>query len=192
MLTDSNSYFSVPHQFSVYLSPWDKSLPLPSEDQLRDLQSVGLKLLTDVKGLEASCLLQLRQIDNEAKAVVDFLKLQSRKIDLVLQHIIESESHNGDKAQGLQFGGSGIQVISTQPLNVGDYYQTQIYIRGELVAVMCIAQIKQCQAIGSAPSSWQCDLDFVQILDDDVEQLVKASLNVQQKLLKQRKQKTSN
>lgn len=34
---------------------------------------------------------------------------------------------------------------------------------------------------------WQTDFEFSQILESDVEQLVKASLNVQQKQLKLRK-----
>ncbi|QBF84379.1 hypothetical protein EXU30_18170 [Shewanella maritima] len=189
MLPDSNSYFSVPHQFSAYLTLWDNSQPLPSEEQLRDLQSVGLQLLTEVKGLEANCLLQLRQIDNDAKAVVDYLKLQSRKIDLVLQYILENEQQQGEPVNGIQFGGSGISILSSEPLNVGEHYQTQLFIRSELVALLCFCKVKACKEL---EGQWHCQLDFSQILEDDVEQLVKASLNVQQKMLKRRKQQQSS
>ncbi|MBR9727015.1 hypothetical protein ACFOD0_00320 [Shewanella intestini] len=185
MLADSNSYFSVPHQFSAYLNLWDNHTPIPSQDQLRDMQSVGLQLLTDVKAMEANCLLQLRQLDNEAKAVVDFLKLQSRKIDLVLQHILESEQQQGDPVVGVQFGGSGISVLSPAALIEGQHYQVQLFMRTELVALLCIAKVVQCKAV---EQQWLCEFEFSQILDDDVEQLVKASLNVQQKMLKRRKQ----
>lgn len=58
---------------------------------LRSMQSLGIQLLSEVKTLEANCLLQLRHLDNDAKAVVDFLKLQSRKVDLVLQHVLEKK-----------------------------------------------------------------------------------------------------
>ncbi|GGB59835.1 hypothetical protein K8B83_11170 [Shewanella inventionis] len=191
MIPDSNSYFSVPHSFNAYLSLWDASKGLPSEDELKDMQSVGLKLLTEVKSLEASCLLQLRNLDNDAKAVVDFLKLQSRKVDLVLQHVLEKEVQEGKHVKGNQFGGSGINITSSFELTPGQYYKTHIYLHAEVVALLCICQVMQCHQIpqddDSAPQ-WQCELEFSQILEDDIEQLVKASLAVQQKMLKKRKQ----
>lgn len=116
MFTESNAYFTVPHQFNVYLETWPESNAIPTEEDLRSMQSVGLKLLSEVKELEANCLLQLRQLDNEAKAVVDFLKLQSRKVDLVLQHVLEKEVQSGERYQGTQFGGSGISIVSPAPL----------------------------------------------------------------------------
>lgn len=192
MIPDSNSYFSVPHNFNAYLSPWDTSQGLPSEDELKDMQSVGLRLLTEVKNLEASCLLQLRHLDNDAKAVVDFLKLQSRKVDLVLQHVLEKEVQEGQQVSGNQFGGSGISITSSFALNVGDYHKTHLYLHTELVALLCICQVKQCTPINQDEPNqvpqWHCELEFSQILEDDIEQLVKASLAVQQKMLKKRKQ----
>ncbi len=190
MFTESNAYFTVPHQFNVYLESWPESKGIPTEADLRSMQSVGLKLLSEVKELEASCLLQLRGLDNDAKAVVDFLKLQSRKVDLVLHHVLEKEVQTGDKFQGSHFGGSGISLTSKTALNVGDYFKTSIYISSELVAILCLCQVTQCQRIEneSQTGSYNISLEFSQILDADVEQLVKASLNVQQKMLKMRKQ----
>ncbi len=190
MFTESNAYFTVPHQFNVYLESWPESKGIPTEADLRSMQSVGLKLLSEVKELEASCLLQLRGLDNDAKAVVDFLKLQSRKVDLVLHHVLEKEVQTGDKFLGSHFGGSGISLTSDTALNVGDYFKTSIYISSELVAILCLCQVTQCQRIEneSQTATYNISLEFSQILDADVEQLVKASLNVQQKMLKMRKQ----
>lgn len=191
MIPDSNSYFSVPHNFNAYLSPWDTAQGLPTEDELKDMQSVGLKLLTEVKSLEANCLLQLRNLDNDAKAVVDFLKLQSRKVDLVLQHVLEKEVQEGQQVKGNQFGGSGISITSSFALNVGEYHKTHIYLHTEVVALMCICQVIECTPIDKnddLDTLWHCQLEFSQILEDDIEQLVKASLAVQQKMLKKRKQ----
>ncbi|WP_137226823.1 hypothetical protein [Shewanella sp. MEBiC00475] len=192
MIPDSNSYFSVPHHFNVYLTLWDQNHPLPTDDELRDMQSVGLKLLTEVKSLEASCLLQLRNLDNDAKAVVDFLKLQSRKVDLVLQHVLEKEVQDGELFKGDQFGGSGVSIISSRPLELNEHVKTHIYLHTELVALLCVCQIKTCTPVQTDdhtdPAFWRCELEFSQILEDDIEQLVRASLNVQQKMLKKRKQ----
>ncbi|MEL4243836.1 hypothetical protein [Shewanella xiamenensis] len=200
MFTDTNPYFSVPHPFTAYLSLWDENRPLPSEMALRSMQSLGIQLLSEVKALEASCLLQLRHLDNEAKVVVDFLKLQSRKVDLVLQHVLEKEVQEGDKYDGCQFGGSGIRIISTTELPLGRHFKVTLFIHDELVAILCFAKVTACMLSLEAQSTAQqaqqhnasspylIDLEFSQILDSDVEQLVKASLNVQQKQLKLRKQ----
>lgn len=200
MFTDTNPYFSVPHPFTAYLSLWDENQPLPSEMALRSMQSLGIQLLSEVKALEASCLLQLRHLDNEAKVVVDFLKLQSRKVDLVLQHVLEKEVQEGDKFSGCQFGGSGIRLMSRDALPLGRQYKVTLFIHEELVAILCFAKVTAClvsqegQSDGpqaqlhNAASPYLVDLEFSQILDADVEQLVKASLNVQQKQLKLRKQ----
>lgn len=200
MFTDTNPYFSVPHPFTAYLRLWDENRPLPSEMALRSMQSLGIQLLSEVKALEASCLLQLRHLDNEAKVVVDFLKLQSRKVDLVLQHVLEKEVQEGDKYDGCQFGGSGIRIISTTALPLGRHVKVTLFIHDELVAILCFAKVTACmlsqEALSTAQQAQQhnasspylIDLEFSQILDSDVEQLVKASLNVQQKQLKLRKQ----
>ncbi|MEJ6521761.1 hypothetical protein PQI64_18540 [Shewanella bicestrii] len=199
MFTDTNPYFSVPHPFTAYLSLWDENQPLPSEMALRSMQSLGIQLLSEVKALEASCLLQLRHLDNEAKVVVDFLKLQSRKVDLVLQHVLEKEVQEGEKFSGCQFGGSGIRLMSKEALPLGRQYKVTLFIHEELVAILCFAKVTACLVSQegqsdaqvqspNAASSYLVDLEFSQILDADVEQLVKASLNVQQKQLKLRKQ----
>ncbi|MFB2653214.1 hypothetical protein [Shewanella seohaensis] len=200
MFTDTNPYFSVPHPFTAYLSLWDENQPLPSEMALRSMQSLGIQLLSEVKALEASCLLQLRHLDNEAKVVVDFLKLQSRKVDLVLQHVLEKEVQEGEKFSGCQFGGSGIRLMSKEALPLGRQYKVTLFIHEELVAILCFAKVTAClvsqegQSDGlqvqspNAALPYLVELEFSQILDADVEQLVKASLNVQQKQLKLRKQ----
>lgn len=213
MFTDTNPYFSVPHPFTAYLSLWPSSEPLPSEMALRSMQSLGIQLLSEVKTLEANCLLQLRHLDNDAKVVVDFLKLQSRKVDLVLQHVLEKETQEGEKCIGNQFGGSGLRLLTPTALDIDSHYKITLFIHDELVAILCFGKVtastaqKPLSAESSANSDtnsgdtqnaeqhtqaapatqWQTDFEFSQILEADVEQLVKASLNVQQKQLKLRK-----
>ncbi|MGI2260306.1 hypothetical protein [Shewanella sp. GXUN23E] len=183
MISPDNSYFNVPHEFTAYLEPW-QGKHLPNDAQLREMQSVGLKLITEVKELENACLLQLRHLDNEAKAVVDFLKLQSRKVDLVLQYILEKEVQAGSKHAGLSFGGSGFTLSSPAALAPGSQYQTTLYIREELINILCIATVTAC---GEQDGKFISQMEYSAILESDIEQLVQASLRVQQKQLKARK-----
>ncbi|MCK8045996.1 hypothetical protein MSG37_13995 [Shewanella sp. 1CM18E] len=201
MLTDSTVYFSINHPFDAYLSLWDSANPLPSAELLSAMLPSGLQLISDVKALESDCLLQLRHLDDEAKTVVEFLKLQSRKIDMVLQHVMAKEQYDGDLYQASHFGGSGFTVISTTALELGREYKATLHIKEELIALLCIAKVHSCTLLadnshelgastsesGAAPLRYACEFSFSVIQESDVEQLVKASLSLQQKQLKLRK-----
>ncbi|BAJ02730.1 hypothetical protein [Shewanella violacea] len=192
MFTDTSPYFSVKHDFTAYLSPWPKDQALPTEHELRAMLPTGLLLINEVKTLESDCLLQLRHLDDDAKSVVDYLKLQSRKIDLVLQYVLESEQREGEQYQGMYFGGSGIRVINDSQLVENDQYKITLHIRDELVALLCFVKVTASQPLhtddNQVSDQYISSLEFTQILETDVEQLVKASLSVQQKQLKLRKQ----
>ncbi|QYJ87555.1 hypothetical protein K0I73_07650 [Shewanella mesophila] len=195
MNNESNSYFSVRHRFSAYLSPWPENQPLPSESELKGMLPLGLQLISEVKAMEANCLLQLRNLDDEARTVVDYLKLQSRKIDLVLQYVLEQQPNEGDKCIGQQFGGSGIQIIGDTQLELGKQYRVTLHIKDALLSMLCIAQCISSTPMsgsGNQQAGFESELEFSQILDEDIEQLVKASLNVQQKQLQQRKKDNQN
>ena len=131
--------------------------------------------------------MQLRNLDDEAKTVVEYLKLQSKKVDLVLQYVLEQESHEGELHRGLFFGGSGLRITSANPLEIGAQFKITCHIKEELVVLLCFGQVTASQAIKGNDTSHLIDIEFSQITDADIEQLVKASLSVQQKQLKQRK-----
>lgn len=211
MFTDSTPYFSVTHTFEVFLETWPEDRPLPTEAQLHHLLPTGMQLMSDVKALEADCLLQLRHLDDESQTIIDYLKLQSKKIDLVLQHVLAQTPHSGKAVKGIRFGGSGIQVLSEMPLPLNGQCKVTLFIKDELISIMCFAQVTQSNEVNepvntdekdkmdaatfvsanSATSehskTFLSELTFNIIQDSDIEQLVKASLNVQQKQLKQRR-----
>ncbi|WP_394202226.1 hypothetical protein [Shewanella waksmanii] len=185
-MSDTNAYFNVDHTFNAYLEAWPEDQPLATESELMAMLPVGLQLISQVKSLEASCMVQLRNLDDEAKSVVDYMKLQSKKIDLVLQYVIEQQQQQGTRYQGVSFGGSGFRLICDQPLNK-QHYKVSLHIRNELISILCFAQVDT--VISLEDGRYQIDLSYSQIIDSDVEQLVKASLSVQQKQLRQRKQR---
>lgn len=191
MLNDSSAYFSINHAFDVYLQTWDNAQPLPSVEQLSFMLPPSLQLISDIKALESDCLLQLRHLDDDAKTVVEFLKLQSRKIDMVLQLVIGKEDYEGDYYIGSHFGGSSIRVNTNTAITVGSQFKVSLHIKEELVALICFATVQSCSLLTNeveeAPQVFSIELVFSVIQDADVEQLVKASLSLQQKQLKLRK-----
>ncbi|NRD73539.1 hypothetical protein HQQ94_09825 [Shewanella sp. VB17] len=191
MLTDSTPYFSVKHDFKAYLTPWPDDKPIPSESELNLMLPLSLQLISDVKSLEANCLLQLRHLDDEAKTIIEYLKLQSKKIDLVLLHILERETHEGEQHLGVFFGGSGIRIIGSSLFEIGDTFKITLNIKEELISLLCFGHVTTTQMVENNPIStdtqYVTDIVFNRISDIDIEQLVKASLSVQQKQLKQQK-----
>ncbi|MFQ6371421.1 hypothetical protein [Shewanella sp. YIC-542] len=187
MFPESSAYFSVPHPFDAYVSLWPKDQPLPDETLLQSMKSKGMQLMSEVKALEGNCLIHLRQMGDDGRAIVEYLKLQSRKIDLVLQHLLEQEARDGEHCIGLQFGGSGVRLKSAQSLARGQQVKLLLFVREEILSVLCLAQVSDCREDPDEPGCFLLDLQFSVITDAEVEQLVKASLVVQQKQLKHRK-----
>ena len=183
MIDDSTEYFSVPHKFKAYLKPLAQGTELPSLSKLQNMQSIGLQLLSEVKAVESSSLSQLRALESDTKAVVDYLKLQSKKIDLILQYVLESEHQDGIEVQGTKFGGGNIEVITDFEPEIGQHFEVTLFIRDELVALLAIGTVTSAE---QADDEWKVELNFSRILETDVEVLVKASLSVQQKFLKAR------
>lgn len=185
-MTKDNTYFSVHHPFVVYLEPWDNTQAFPNADELREFQSTGLRLVNDVKLLEADCLFHLRQMEIDAKPVVDYLKLQSRKIDLVLQFMLEQASYDGQAYTGIKFGGSGFHIQSSTPVDCQCHYKATLFIHDELISLICIVKPLSCEQIDKQNYNVECEFTVIQATD--IEQLVQASLHVQQKLLQTKQQ----
>ena len=187
MNTDSNAYFSVLHPFDAYLSRWPTEQALPSESELHALKSKGMQLISEVKALEGSYMLQLRHLGDDARAIAEYMKLQSRKVDLVLQHLLEQEIKDGLPCAGLQFGGSNFQVTSAESFAQHELVKATIFVREEIISVLCFAEVIDCRVDPNNSDQYLVDLAYRVINDAEVEQLVKASLNIQQKQLQLRK-----
>ncbi|QSX31328.1 hypothetical protein JYB88_06755 [Shewanella cyperi] len=184
MQTDPDAFFSVPHTFRIYARPWTEPA-LPDDAALAELRSMGMQLLNEAKALEATSLMQLRQLGSDTKALVDYLKLQSRKVDMVLHYVLANDPHEGEPLAGLRFGGSGVTLRSPTAMADGSRHLLTLYIREELIALLCVAEVRHCV---HEDDGFRVTLEFVAISDADTEQLVRASLSVQQKQLKLRKQ----
>lgn len=182
MITNDNSYFSVPHAFTVYLESWSEK-NLPDDDQLKAMHTTGLKLINEVKELEQQSISQIKQF-NEAGAVLDYLQIHAKKIDLVLQYLLEQQPHKGKKFQGQGFGGSRFDIITSSPMKLNSLVKSTLYIREELISVFCISRVISNVEQGN---HFITNLEYASILDTDIEQLVQASLHIQQKQIKSRK-----
>ena len=92
LLEQFNQYFQIEHVIAVHLEHVDdKHLPTDNSD-IDKLIPPLFKLANEVNVLEQTALRPLRQLGDVAEDLAQYLKLQSRKIDLILSHILANEN----------------------------------------------------------------------------------------------------
>lgn len=182
-MSDQDHFFSIQHDFHVSAVPMAPTATLPSTDQLEQMIPLPFKLASEISQLDASALRPLRNLGDVAHDLVDFLNLQSKKIDMIMSYIMTLEDERQQRSIGTSFGGSHLSFLSNQPLVPDSLVELKIYITDENCAVFCIARISDCQPLAD---QYQINTEFELIREEDQEQLVRASLRVQSRKLKER------
>ncbi|MBY5993863.1 PilZ domain-containing protein [Ferrimonas balearica] len=176
-------YFSVPSQFDALLDPISEAQLWLPEPELEAAMPKAFRLMAQVTDLEGRCLPLLKGMEQHAKALAEYLSLQSQKIDLVLQQQLAQDPNAGYRAEGLQFGGSGIRVRLAEPLPQGQALALRVFLADQHVAVFAHGEVSDCQPQGPG---FELTITFTAIRESDQDRLVRASLMVQQRQLRER------
>lgn len=181
-MSQSQQYFSIKHDFQVTYQLMPQPSALPTQAEFAALIPPAFKLASQINQIEAQALRPLRTLNESAHELAEFLNLQSKKIDLMMNYVLSL----GDQQlqhPGTQFGGSNITFISDGALAQGDLVQLKVFISENNCAVFCIAKV-----IGTEEHSQGqiTQTEIVMIDDEDQEQLVRTSLHVQSCQLKAR------
>ena len=168
--------------------PIDINLELISEHQLpksdADIEQFIpplFKLVNEVNVIEQTALRPLRQLGDVAEELAQYLKLQSRKIDLVLSHILANENQDEEQLETFSFGGSGFTLITDESFLENVFYRCKLFLKDESAAVYCFCQVVDSQLNND---KYKTRFVFSHIREQDQELLVRASLHAQAKLLK--------
>ncbi|WP_298439314.1 hypothetical protein [uncultured Ferrimonas sp.] len=183
MSASDESFFSVASSFDVLLDKISPEQLWLEPPQLLEAMPTAFRLMAQVTDLEHECLPLLQNMEQHAKGLAQYLKLQSSKIDLVLQQQLAQDPNAEIKAGGLRFGGSGLSVVLPNPLSPGQALAMRIFIAAEQVAVYAHGEVVECNhdELGMV-----AQIRFCSISEVAQEQLVRASLQVQQKQLRDR------
>jgi hypothetical protein len=186
LLEQFNQYFQIEHAISVNLEPVDEA-NLPNDDSDIDKIIPPLFLLAnEVNILEQTALRPLRQLGDVAEDLAQYLKLQSRKIDLILSHILASENQQEDQLETHSFGGSGFVLNTTVQYQANAFYRCKLFLADEAAAVFCFAQVVDSQSV---EGNFITRFIFSHIREQDQELMVRASLHAQAKVLKKKQTK---
>lgn len=182
-----SAYFQVEEANQVNLFAVDKGA-VPQTKQALELSIPPLfRLANEVNELDVNALRPLRNLGDVASELAEYLRAQSRKIDLIMSHILATEQPDDNNQYCDSYGGGGLKVTCSSSFPVGQDLRTKIFLNHEASAIFCYTQVIDVEYLGE--NQYQHTLAFVQIRDDDQELMVRASLHAQTRQLKKKQNK---
>ncbi|MBY5922224.1 PilZ domain-containing protein [Ferrimonas balearica] len=176
-------YFSVESDFEALLDPIEEAQLWLSEEALNQAMPKAFALMAQVTDLESHCLPLLKGLEKHAKALAEYLNLQSQKIDLVLQQQLSQDPNARYRAEGRRFGGSGVSLTVSEPVAVGQPLALRLFLPRAQVAVYAHGEVTQ---VTEREQGVDLEVAFTAIRESDQDRLVRASLQIQQRLLRER------
>lgn len=185
-LSEFEEYFQINESIRVNLFAVENQAVPQSQLALEDDIPPLFKLANEVSELEQASLRPLRNLGDLAQDLASFLQAQSRKIDLIMSHILASEQAQDNAIQCDSYGGGGIRFTSTDVHAIGQAFRTKLFLHHEASAVYCYTEVVAVEKQDS--KHYQYTLLFTAIRTTDQELVVRASLHAQTRQLKKRQE----
>ncbi|WP_416308609.1 PilZ domain-containing protein [Neptunicella sp. SCSIO 80796] len=179
-----HEFFTIKHPVKVNMKPLDGDFVLPDQQDLTEHMPYEFRVACEVSSIEANALRPLRNLGEQAVDLVNFLKMQSRKIDLIMSIVLQQQDDETHRYTTLEFGGGGIKLVCNSPLEIESQAELKLFLTEEAAAVFCYAEVIACQAVDE---QYHISLIFTRIREEDQELLVRASLHLQTQQLKKRR-----
>ena len=202
-------YFQLAHRVDFNLQS-GRSLSVPvTDEEFESMIPLPFKMASEMKGVEQNMLRPLRQLGDAIEPLADYLKAQSRKIDLMMSYILQAQDDMDTKMKTVSYGGGGFTFVSDSVLNDNDWYTCKLFFSDEATAVYCLVRVIKSTQIDTNDAldllsydiqddqtevtNWfKYTMLFHKIRDEDRELVVRASLHQQSKqLLRKTKQRES-
>lgn len=185
-IAEFEQYFQIAESNRVNLFAVDKQSVPQSPAQLEADIPPLFKLANEVSELEQSSLRPLRNLGDVAQELAGFLQAQSRKIDLIMSHILASEQPQDNAMYCDSYGGGGVKFTTSEQYIIGQAFRTKLFLQHEASAVYCYTEVVAIDELDDGQK--QYTLLFTAIRDSDQELVVRASLHAQTRQLKKRQQ----
>jgi hypothetical protein len=189
-LGEFEQYFQINESIRVNLFPVSNGQVPKSQLELEDDIPPLFRLANEVSELEQSSLRPLRNLGDIAQELATFLQAQSRKIDLIMSHILASEQAQDNAIQCDSYGGGGIRFTSPEVHSIGQAFRTKLFLHHEASAVYCYTEVVAVEKQDS--EHYQYTMLFTAIRTTDQELIVRASLHAQTRQLKKRQELDQN
>ena len=186
-----NEYFQIEHSIRINLLKGGHSTSLPSNTEFEANIPLPFKIASEMKGLEQTMVKPLRQLGDAAEPLAHYLKAQSRKIDLMMNYLLQSEDEPEYQHYTLSYGGGGFRLITTEPLEASHWYQCKLFFDDEAAAIFCYANLLAVEPSANSEGAENAEnteghlntLVFSHLREDDREIILRAALHQQSKQL---------
>lgn len=182
------AFFSVVHAIPVNVIPVAEDA-LPSLEALEAEMPEPFRVASAIASVDLGTSRLMRAQGSEAmQDLVEIINQQSRKIDLIMGYVLAIQDQPEHRFHTLRFGAGELHYLfpleaPQAPPKVGQLMRLKIFLRDEASAVYCYGRVK---AVSEAPQGLCVALDYARIREEDRELLVRASLHIQSRQLKQR------
>lgn len=188
-LAEFEQYFQIDESIRVNLFAVEPTrVPATLAELEADIPAL-FKLANEVSELEQSSLRPLRNLGDMAQELASFLQAQSRKIDLIMSHILASEQPEDNAMYCDSYGGGGVKFTTDKEYSLGQSFRTKLFLQYEASAVYCYSEVIAVDKLDD--NKFQYTLLYTAIRDSDQELIVRASLHAQTRQLKKRQAESS-
>ncbi|CAM4164738.1 PilZ domain-containing protein [Pseudoalteromonas byunsanensis] len=184
LLENFEQYFQVDDANQVNLKEVSHDEVPATVSELEEKIPALFKLANEMKELDHKMLSPLRSLGDIATDLATFLQAQSRKIDLIMSHILATEQPDEDNIYCDSYGGGGIRFTSSTTYPLGTQLRTKLFLRQEAAAIYCYCEVIDVKS--GEDNTFQHTIAFTKIRDEDQELVVRASLHAQTRQLKKR------
>lgn len=141
------------------------------------------RMAADMATMDKSLARSLNQLGDLGDELIQYLRLQSRKIDSVMRFLLLQQDDQNYRATSQTYGGSALTFFRHEPMVTGQLIEIKLFLQNNDGAVYAWGRV-----IGSEPMQDQylIKATYTHILDEDREIIVRASLHEQSRQLKRK------
>ncbi len=157
-----------------------------------DSLQAGQTLLRELHQIEADNALLLRTISDKHRDIGQYLKSQTRRIELVARFFVLQHAAALYRNEQVSLSGSGIGWTTTQPLPVGAGVAVHFILLQSAVAVSCRARVIASEALADSLNGARAvRVEFTDISDADRDAVVRHCLHVQASQRREQREQSS-
>lgn len=181
-----NDYFQLKQSISMNISLGGQADSLPEQRAFEHMIPAPFKLASELKSLDASMLRPLRQLGDVIEPLAEYLKAQSRKIDVMMSYILRNEDDETEQFFAESFGGGGFEFISEHQYEIDNWLICKLFFEDDASAIYCLGWVLDKQP---ADNGFLYRIGFARIREQDHEIVVRAALHMQSKQLLKKTQR---
>ncbi|MCF3097063.1 PilZ domain-containing protein [Aeromonas australiensis] len=183
-------FFSVTHTTPVNVIPMQADFTLPSLEELDAELPEPFRISSTITSIDLVTSRLMRNQNDQIHDLVEIINQQSRKIDMIMGYVLSVQDRPEHRFQTLRFGAGQLTYLHPhqghgKPPALQQIVRLKIFLREEAAAIYCYGRVKQ---LDQGEHGIQVTLNYARIREEDRELLVRASLHVQSRQLKQRAQ----